>query len=93
MKRTEKIALLNKILAGTNPDQAKKNLAHALETGSRGLVLIDDLDGPEGPFTDDSTVTFHDKGKEHRMSVLEAHKYAKRNFINTLFVLPANGRD
>ena len=93
MKRLDKMALLGRVLNGTNPEIARLQLQVAMENNARGLILIDDFDDPDpgNPMGDESTVTFNDRGKEHRMTLGEAGKYAKRNFIYTLFVLPAKG--
>ncbi|MVM28441.1 hypothetical protein GO755_00250 [Spirosoma sp. HMF4905] len=92
MNRLEKIALLSKVLQGGNTETAKRQLTHAMENHNRGLVLIDDLDDPGAVWDDNSMFTFHDKGKDHRMTLGQAQVYAKRNFVHTLFVLPANNR-
>ncbi len=87
MNRTEKIALLTKVMQGDAP---AKRLQQVIENAPRSLILIDnfgsDTDQPTG---DNDPVTFHDRGKQHRMSWAEANQYADRHRIGTFIILPA----
>ena len=89
MKRTEKVSLLAKVLQGTAPRQ---HLQRFVEASPGSLVIIDDFDEPSQAMTDNSPVFFHDRGQQHRMTLGEAHQYARRYFISTLIVIPNNHR-
>lgn len=90
MNRTQKINLLTNVLQGTTADTARKRLEQALVNAPRSLILIDDFGEPPSPaLTDESPVTFQDKGKHYRMSLADARAYAHRYKIRTLIILPA----
>lgn len=85
MNRTQKIALLTKVLQGEAPRQ---RLRQAVADAPRSLVIIDDLDEPGKGFSDSDRVYFQDRGTTHQMSLGEAKHYANRYGIGTLFILP-----
>lgn len=89
MKRAGKVALLTKVIQGTNTQTTRQLLQHYQANGPRSLILIDDLDFPECPMADTDNVNFQDRGKQHTMTLGEAQRYANRYGISTLFVLPA----
>ncbi len=71
-------------------DTARKRLEQALAKVLRSLILIDDFGEPPAPaLTNDSSVTFQDRGQQYRTSLADVHAYARRYMIRTLFILPA----
>lgn len=87
MKRSEKIALLTKIIQGDAP---AIRLQQATLLPRRGLVIETELSFANGqPMNDSDPVTFHDRGKQYRMSWAEANQYADRHRIGTFIILPA----
>ena len=89
MNRAEKVSLLAKVLQGMAPRQ---HLQRFVEASPRSLIIIDDFDEPSQAMTDESPVYFHDRGQQHRITLAEAHQYARRYFISTLIVIPNNHR-
>ncbi len=90
MKRAEKIALLTKVLQDGTSHATRQRLQRMVDQTPRSLITIDDLDfAPGQEITDDGPVHFHDKGMKHNMTLGEAHQYARRNRVRTLFISPA----
>lgn len=88
--RAEKITLLTKVLQDGTSQANRQRLQRAVENAPRSLILIDDLDSEQSqPVTDNDPVHFQDRGIQHKMTLGEAHQYARRYGVHTLFVLPA----
>ncbi|MVM40387.1 hypothetical protein GO730_26570 [Spirosoma sp. HMF3257] len=90
MKRAEKIALLTKVLQGGTSQSNRLRLQQVRAMPQSAIIIIDDLDFAGGQqMTDDDPVHFYDKGKKHEMTLGEAHQYARRFGVGTIFILPA----
>lgn len=89
MNRSQKINLLTKIIEGANSQPARLRLQQIIDNTPRSLVILDDLDNPEKGFQDEDRINFTYRDSQHQMSLQEAHQFAKRNRIHTLFILPA----
>jgi hypothetical protein len=89
MKRAGKVALLTKVIQGTNTQTTRQLLQHYQAKAPRSLILIDNLDCLDCLMADTDNVHFQDRGKQHIMTLGEAQRYANRYGIGTLFVIPA----
>ena len=86
MNRTEKIALLTKVIQGDAP---ATRLQQAIDNAPRSLIIIDDLDLETGKvMTDNDPVHFRNKGKDYAMTLGDAYQYARQHQIRMLFILP-----
>jgi hypothetical protein len=87
MNRTQKIALLTKVIQGDAP---ASRLQQFIEAAPRSLIIIDDFGSDDSqPIGDNDPVSFYDGGKEHTMPLNEVHQYARRQQIRMLVVAPA----
>lgn len=89
MKRAEKIALLTKVLQEGTSDTNRQRLQQMIASNPRPLIVINDSNAPGQPLSDNDPVHFIDQGTTHRMTLGEVNEYARRFYVETLFILPA----
>lgn len=87
MNRTQKIALLTKVMQGDAPASRLQQVM--LSQPRQSLIIIVEQSDKINPESNNDPAYFTYQGKQHRMTLGEAYQYADQNRLDTIFILPA----
>ena len=89
MKRTEKTALLKRVLAGEASQQTAKQLHEAV---ARQPVIFIVRHGANGAIQPHDEVTVGSGPNQETILYRDLDEYARRNYLPVVIVVPHNGR-